>query len=61
MTKEIFIVIVENLKKSVAQDLEIDNALDAVGININRDNYIDFSGKPQMIFFVITLMMLLSK
>ena len=42
MTKEIFIAIVENLKKSVAQDLQIDNALDSVGIFINRDNYIDY-------------------
>lgn len=42
MTKEIFITIVENLKKSVAQDLQIDNALDSVGIFINRDNYIDY-------------------
>ena len=42
MTKEIFIAIVENLKKSVVQDLHIDNALDSVGIFINRDNYIDY-------------------
>ena len=42
MTKEIFIAIVENLKKSVAQDLQIDNALDSVGISISRDNYIDY-------------------
>ena len=42
MTKEIFIAIVENLKKSVAQNLQIDNALDSVGIFINRDNYIDY-------------------
>lgn len=61
MTKEIFITIVENLKKSVAQDLQIDNALDSVGIFINRDNYIDYSGKPLMIFFIITLMTLLLK
>lgn len=42
MTKEIFIAIVENLKKSVAQDLHIDNALDSIGIFISRDNYIDY-------------------
>ena len=42
MTKEIFIAIVENLKKSVAQDLQIYNALDSVGISISRDNYIDY-------------------
>ena len=41
MTKEIFIAIVENLKKSVAQDLHIDNELDSIGIFISRDNYID--------------------
>ena len=45
MTKEIFIAIVENLKKSVAQDLQIDNALDSVGISISRDNYIDYFWK----------------
>lgn len=42
MTKKIFIAIVENLKKSVAQDLHIDNALDSIGIFISRDNYIDY-------------------
>lgn len=42
MTKEIFIAIVENLKKSVVQDLHIDNALDSIGIFISRDNYIDY-------------------
>lgn len=42
MTKEIFIAIAENLKKSVVQDLQIDNALDSVGISINRDSYVDY-------------------
>lgn len=45
MTKEIFIAIVENLKRSVAQDLHIDSALDSVGISISRDNYIDYFWK----------------
>lgn len=42
MTKEIFVAIVENLKKNVAQDLQIDNALNSVGLYLNRDNYVDY-------------------
>lgn len=42
MTKEIFVAIVDNLKKSIAQDLKIDNSLSEVGIEVNRDQYTDY-------------------